>query len=908
MQGNIQSTPAAPVARPGWRPPDFRRRFADAGRAGRRAWLRLAALFKRQQKPPFQPQPAGDKLRATELFVNRETPIKNFSDAVRDIDPKRAAQLIVFYGAGGQGKSHLCRRFRQMLDDEHAPLSPNLRWGVVDLHRQTERRPEYFLLWVRNALKRSSKVTFPAFDLAFELFWKEARANEPMPRVESSWLDEFGTQAGAGVGTALLTGMPFIGSILGKVGRHITKEVRREALLRSEDILKELYSGKRLLSVHEIERRLPRVLAHDLAGWRDDHPEDRFVILIDEYEGAYDDGGVGNVFRENPFDEAVRSLVEQSQGTLFAFFLREKLKWANIDPKWKAAAGDDRQHLLEGLTRADAELFLSKSGIQDRAVVAAMVEGATALDPKTEAQTCYPIMLDMQVELYRSLSDAGGPVAPRDFRIAGDVFGSKRHELLGRLLRRYSEQQQATLRALAAARQFDQDLFEHVLTELKTGYPASAWGALKDISLVLRGDLEGVYTFHNVIREGLVASLSSDQADATHRALFHYYSRRLTAPTTRESGAGAAFAASEAFHQASALDPKIACRWWSRAGRDFRHRPSSRLFESVDRAAATLAAQVHGENSFEHGRHLKRVAQNLEGQRRHEDAVAIYKKALMVLGNAGAGDTPLAASALCSLGICLDFARRHEEAETPLRAALKIRQAKLAPKDPDVAQSLTALGMNQSHQKNFRDAEQFIQEALAIEGEETAMGATMLSNLGDCFCSQRTKRAKAEVAFTKAFDVRKKLFGEDDFRVGQSHASLGFVLDLQERYAEALPHLERARAIAEAAYGLELRETATRIRALGRTLHNAQQYARAEGAHREALAIRERVLGPGHPDTAESCFMLGLSLYRGGKLGEAIIYLRRSLEMRETILGVGHASTKQSARMLGEAYVDMSKD
>ena len=707
--------------------------------------------------------------------------------------------------------------------------------------------------------------------------------------------------------TLLLEGMPFVGSILGRVGRHVTKEVRREALLRSEQILKELYADQSLLPAHEIERRLPRILAHDLAGWREDHPEDRFVVLVDEYEGAYDDGGVGNVFRENPFDDAVRSLVEQSQATLFAFFLREKLKWASIDPKWQKAAGEDRQHLLEGLTKVDAELFLAQSDIQDKAIVAAMVEGATALDPKTEAQTCYPIMLDMQVELYRSLRTAGESVTPQDFRITGNVFGSKRHALLGRLLRRYSEQLQATLRPLAAARQFDQDLFEHVLTELKTGQPAGSWSAVRNISLIMRGDREGVYTFHNVIREGLAASLSPEEADAAHRALFHYYRRGMATSGSREFGTSEAFAAAEAFHQATCLNPKIACRWWRQASQKFRHRPSSRLIEAVDFAAATLSVQLYGETSMEHARHLNCLAQNLEGQRRYEDAAVMHARVLKILHEIGAGDTSEAAWVLCNMGICLDFQKRHVEAEASLRDSLKIRQAKLDPKHTYVAQSLTALGMNQSHQKNFVDAERLIREALAIEGAETALGATMMNNLGDCLSAQEPRLAEAEAAFVKAFNVRKKLFGEDEYSVGQSHASLGFVLDRRKRYAEAIPHLERARAIVQAAYGLEHRETAARIRALGRTLHNDQQYAKAETAHREALAIRERVLGPGHADTAESCFMLGRSLHRGGKLNEAIIYLKRSLEIREAAHGPDDASAKLSARSLGEAYIDMSK-
>lgn len=59
----------------------------------------------------------------------------------------------------------------------------------------------------------------------------------------------------------------------------------------------------------------------------------------------------------------------------------------------------------------------------------------------------YPIMLSLQVEIFEYLTGSGQKPAPAQFRIDGADFATKRHKLLSRLLRCYSPQLEARLKA-----------------------------------------------------------------------------------------------------------------------------------------------------------------------------------------------------------------------------------------------------------------------------------------------------------------------------------------------------------------------------------------------------------------------------------------------------------------------------
>jgi tetratricopeptide (TPR) repeat protein/predicted protein tyrosine phosphatase len=837
----------------------------------------------------------------SELFVNRDDLITAFERALSSIEPMHSRQVLVFHGAGGQGKTRLREHFEKMLPKKPTEVGPNQRWGIVDLHSCTERQQEYILIWIRNALKRRSKVSFPAFDMVFAVFWMERHGNAP-PFLENPWWEEISSAADKVIAeetTKLLKDVPFVGSVVGRLGRVLLDFGREMVLIRrSEEALGDLRSGGRWLPAEKIISKLPIILAHDINHWCSVHSGDRFILMVDEYESVLEAGGAGSRFKRSEIDEAVRCLVTHCNATLFVFFSREKLQWGAIHRSWDAVL-NGRQHPVAGLSKGHAEQLLTLAKVDDTAIRAAMINGASALDPTSDIITCYPIMLEMQIEFYRSLSADDVPVTADHFRIDGQDFEPKRNELLSRLLRSYPEQLEETLRRLAVARRFDRSIFEFVIRKFLTGLPADAWPRVQALSIVQRSAIEGVHVFHQVIREGLLATLEPEALNDTHEVFSEYFKLAVTPSPGVKVGAAQAAAAGEAFYHMKSVDPKAACSWWLDVDRAFRGSAMGRLVEDIHRANVALAAQTHTETSNEYARCLAQLGKNLDAQGRYEEAEDLYRRTLEILDDTKPDTALTAAKILYALGIVLDYQKKHAEAGTVLRKSLKIRQNMLKPRDKEIGMSLTALGMNFSHQRLYTKAEELIREALAIVGEDDPSAATIFLNLGVCLGDQERLR-EAEETHRKGLALCERKLGHEHYRTGQSLGYLALILDRRGKPENAEALIRRAITIAAMNNGLDHRETAGDFYWLGRILHNQRRFEEAVEPHSRALAIRERVLGPSHLDTAASLAGLGWTLYRC-RNKEAVDYLRRALDIRESVLGHDHPVTRISARQLARA-------
>src|SRR5208282_1057199 len=83
---------------------------------------------------------------------------------------------------------------------------------------------------------------------------------------------------------------------------------KRVYLERTRRELQELYRDGKLKKPYELSALLPWMLAQDLNHHLAGHPEDRFVLFIDEYERVFNEGGAGARWRENRFDSHMRTL------------------------------------------------------------------------------------------------------------------------------------------------------------------------------------------------------------------------------------------------------------------------------------------------------------------------------------------------------------------------------------------------------------------------------------------------------------------------------------------------------------------------------------------------------------------------------------------------------------------------
>ena len=457
---------------------------------------------------------------ANKIFVDRETPQKTFEDAAFAI-PAGGSIVRVFYGVGGQGKTALCRElWRKTAVD---PSYAFLRRAELDLHGRQKDDPDLLLVWIRNGFAEAG-VNLPAFDLALAITWEATRGEQPFPKLTRPWLRRTMAAADITLGEAPLElkfwlhgemaskivgeaarEIPGLG-LLPRFGGWVIDKGKRAYLEWRRDELKELYRDGELKKPYELSALLPWMLAQDLNHHLAAHPHDRFVLFIDEYERVFDEAGAGARWKENPFDSHVRTLIKDTNGLLAVFFSRERLPWGN-DPDWRDDL-EGAQHLLGGLAAKDADEFLRAIPIEAAEIRQAIIDGARE-EPRPDAPV-YPLMLDLQVEHWRTLVAKKEALTPGHFQVSAPTFEGRRREIVARVLREYGLPLQTTIERLSVARRFDRAAFEHVVKNFGTGLPLDSFEHIAGLSFVTRGD-DGFLTIHNAVAQTIRETLDPER-------------------------------------------------------------------------------------------------------------------------------------------------------------------------------------------------------------------------------------------------------------------------------------------------------------------------------------------------------------------------------------------------------------
>ena len=253
--------------------------------------------------------------RKIDLFVNREKLLGQLVDAVLRIGAG-THQILTINGPSGQGKSLLRERF--LLNVASDQSLNHVKWGSVDLSKVKHLSPLYLLLEIRNALAKTGKMSFPAFDFAYELYWRETHPNQDLPKIERRWLDMAGEITGEGSAEAVIAAaeagkhllnivaqIPALGVmayILKRLGGYSIKKGYENVLLRLVPVLNDLFDDDQLISAAEIEELLPAMLISDINARHKDHSDERFLVVLDEYERVLEFGGASDSFRDSGFE------------------------------------------------------------------------------------------------------------------------------------------------------------------------------------------------------------------------------------------------------------------------------------------------------------------------------------------------------------------------------------------------------------------------------------------------------------------------------------------------------------------------------------------------------------------------------------------------------------------------------
>jgi tetratricopeptide (TPR) repeat protein len=538
--------------------------------------------------------------QAAPIFVDREAHIVLFNKLVAELVPG-GIELLVINGIGGQGKTRLCHR---LLGESRAKHED----GVITAHLDLSRRhlePESPLLWIRNEFASRSNIGFELFDFGFGLYWSVTHPEQALPTFKGrGWLK---LGADVAVDTAAKSGGDVIAALpeaLGQGVHEALQKVSPSAALRpllrygfnqvglkilearfAKDIERLQGLMKAPAPAASLFRELPGLLAKDMARAP---ARNRFVILIDEYERAFDDRGAEVTLRANPFDEAIRELAIRAERTLIVVFSRERLPWgkwppAGEDPEAWSRWVDSAHRPLAGLDADDAKLWLQKIPVTETDVAGAMIDGAR-VNADGGVATIYPVMLDYQVEHYLGLKRRGIVPTPDEFRTNETTLDALHSRLFTRVIGDYKEGTRDLIRRLAVPRYFDRRTYDALRTLAPAGATVDAFNVVTRLSF-LQDSGDGTFVMQNAVREGVLRSLGADDIRATRQLLWDTARERLAG--LKELRKADAADIVEALHHGLAVRPRETIAWWG----DLRRR----LFSPK---TASMLLQAHIELSL----------------------------------------------------------------------------------------------------------------------------------------------------------------------------------------------------------------------------------------------------------------------------------------------------------------------
>lgn len=246
---------------------------------------------------------------------------------------------------------------------------------------------------------------------------------------------------------------------------------------------------------------------------------------------------------------------------------------------------------------------------------------------------------------------------------------------------------------------------------------------------------------------------------------------------------------------------------------------------------------------------------------------------------------------LAALGTIRCAQGDYVRAESPLLDALTMAVAELGECSEDAARAQNNLAVLYKYWGRFDEGLRLYERALAsmiaIHGEESLPCAGVYHNLGGILHA-RGDFAAAEEPGRRAWEISRRLLGEDDPRTMRDAVAYAVILDGLERCDESEPLYRLALAASVKVLGAEHEEVAGTLHNLAAVLAGRGDNTRAEQHYRRALAIRETLFGADHPEVALTCNNLGRLLNDCGRRDEAVVLLERAVAVLEQRLVAGH--------------------
>jgi len=454
---------------------------------------------------------------AQQVFTDRIAEIAAFDAALAELGKSLAAadvspvidrrlprnNVLVYYGVGGIGKTTLSQELENGFTKRYSKEKPPGVAIRLNFAESAAFDMESYVLRLRAGLGHLAR-SWPAFDIAFSVYWQRAHPGEPMD--EHINRDSVLRRAAGAVGLSEQISTT-IANVVGEALPGVAKTARtlggflygqaKKAVVRHRTLARcELLND--LLDADADTDTLsyfPYLLAWDLD--RLAAPRPRAVVLLDTYEEI-------TARNTREMERWLQRSVFLMPNVLFVITGRNRLDWADLDrsdeldfvgaqrwPHLRAGhvGNEPRQHLVGYLSPTDADSYLVATLTEDgRPAIATEIRARIVA-----ASAGLPLYLDLAVTMYLDIRARGGTPMAED-------FGEPLPAVCARILRDLQRDERDLLRAAALVDAFDLDMLRAACPSV----PDSAVLRFKDRPfLELDPERTWRYSLHTTLRDAI---------------------------------------------------------------------------------------------------------------------------------------------------------------------------------------------------------------------------------------------------------------------------------------------------------------------------------------------------------------------------------------------------------------------
>jgi tetratricopeptide (TPR) repeat protein len=312
---------------------------------------------------------------------------------------------------------------------------------------------------------------------------------------------------------------------------------------------------------------------------------------------------------------------------------------------------------------------------------------------------------------------------------------------------------------------------------------------------------------------------------------------------------------------------------------------------------ALLLLEESGEADSPDVANLLNDLAEIENERQNfQDALGLAERAHSVedkLGDRFAGEDAAQIRAR-TMGLIGEICRtlgNYVRAEVSLKEALRIMSTEFGEASEHVADARNNLAVLYKACGRFDEGLSLYRQALdsvvKLNGEDCLASSVIYHNIGGILHS-KGDFASAEQPGRKAWEISRRLLGEDNPQTLFDAVAYAAILDGLQRYDESEAIYRRALAIFEKKFGPEHYEVTSNLHNLAAVLCTRGDLDDAEKLYRRALAIKEKLLGQDSPDSALTRNNLGALLNLKGRPREAAAMLQSAVETLQSRLAPDH--------------------